>query len=86
MRVIKSRRIKWAGHVARIGKDRGVCRFLVGKPQGKRTLEKPRRRWVDNNRTGLKEVESWYMDWVGLAQVRGRWRTLVRALMNLRFP
>ena len=85
VRVIKSR-MKWVGHVARMGEERGVYRVLVGKPEGRRPLERPRRRWVDNIRTDLQEVGCGYMDWVELAQDRNRWRTLVSALMNLRLP
>ena len=86
MRVIKSRRMRWAGHVARMSKERGVYRFLVGKPEGKRPLGRPRRRWVDNIRMDLQEIGCGYMDWIGLAQDRDRWRTLVSAVMNLRVP
>ena len=84
MRVIKSRRMRWAGHVARMGE--GVYRALVGKPEGRRPLGRPRRRWVDNIRMELREVGCGYMDWIGLAQDRDRWRTLVSAVMNLRVP
>jgi len=86
VRVIKSRRIRWAGHVARMGEERGVYRVLVEKPEGKRPLERPRRRWVDNIRMDLQEVECGYMDWTGWAQDRDRWRRLVSAVMNVRFP
>ena len=86
VRVIKSRRMRWAGHVVRMGEERRVYRVLVGKPEGKRALGRPRRRWVDNIRTDLQEVGCGYMDWIGLAQDRDRWRTLVRAVMNLRVP
>ena len=86
MRVIKSRRMRWAGHVARVGKEMGVYRILVGKPEGRRPLGRPRRRWVDNIRVDLQEVGYGYMDWIGLAQDRDRWRTLVSAVMNLRVP
>jgi len=65
--VIKSRRMRWVGHVARMGEERGVYRFLVGKPEGKRTLGRPRRRWVDNIRMDLQEVGCGYMNWIGLA-------------------
>ena len=67
VRVIKSRRMRWVGHVARMGEERGVCRVLVGKPEGKRPLGRPRRRWVDNIRMDLQEVGCGYMDWIGLA-------------------
>ena len=86
VRVIKSRRMRWAGHVARRDEKRGVYRVLVGKQEGKRPLGRPRRRWVDNIRTDLQEVRCGYMDWIGLAQDRDRWRTLVSAVMNLRVP
>jgi len=86
VRVIKSRRMRWAEHVARIDEEKGVYRVLVGKPEGKRPLGKTRNRWVDNIRTGLQEVGCGYMDWIGVAQDRDRWRTLVSAVMNLRVP
>jgi len=86
LRVIKSRRMRWAGHVARMGEERGVYRVLVGKPEGRRPLGRPRRRWVNSIRTDLQEVGCVYMDWIGLAQGRERWRTLVSAVMNLRIP
>ena len=62
VRVIKSRRMRWAGHVARMGEERGLYVVLVGKPEGKRPLGRPKRRWVDNNRMYLQEVECWNMD------------------------
>ena len=71
-RVIKLRRMRWAGHVARKGEERGVYRVLVGKPEGKRSMGRPRRRWVDNIRMNLQEVGCGYMDWIGLAQDRDR--------------
>ena len=86
VRVIKSRRMRWVGHVARMGVEREVYRFLMGKPEGRRPLGRPRRRWVDNIRMDLQEVGCGYMDSIGLAQDRGRWRTLVCAVMNLRVP
>ena len=86
VRVIKSRRMRWAGHVARMVEKRGAYRVLVGKPVGKRPLGRPRRRWVDNIRMDLQEVGCGYGDWIGLAQDRYRWRTLVSAVMNLRVP
>jgi hypothetical protein len=74
----------WAGHVARMGEERGVYRVLVWKPEGKRPLGIPRRRWMDNIRIDLQEVGCGHMDWIGLAQDRDRWRMLVSAVMNLR--
>ena len=76
--------MRWAGHVARMGEERGVYRGLVGKPEGRRPLGRPRRRWTDNIRMDLQEVECVYVDCVGLAQDRDSWRTLVSAVMNLR--
>ena len=86
MRVIKSRRMRWAGHVARMGEESGVYRVLVEKAEGKRPLGRPRRRWVDNIRMDLQEVGCGYVDWIGLAQDRDGWRTLVNAVMNFRVP
>jgi len=86
VRVVKSKRMRWAGHVARMGEERVVCRVLVGKPEGRRPLGIPRRRWMDNIRMDLQELGCGYMDWIGLAQDRDRWRTLVSAVMNLRVP
>jgi len=84
VRVIKSRRMRWVGHVARMGEERGVYRVFVGKPEGRRPLGIPRCRWVANIRMDLQEVECGYMDWIGLAKDRDRWRTLVSAAMNRR--
>ena len=67
-----------------LGEERGAYRFLVGKPGGKRPLGRPRRRWVENIRMDLQEVGCGYVDWIGLAQDRERWRTLVSVVMNLR--
>ena len=78
--------MRWAGHVARVGEERGAYRVLVGKPEEKRPLGRPRRRWVDNIRMDLQEVGCGYGDRIGLAQDRDRWRTLVSAVMNLRVP
>jgi len=86
VRVIKSRRVRWAGHVARIGKRRGVSKVLLGKSEGKRPLGIPRHRWEDNIKMGLQEVECGGMDWIELAEDRGRWRVLVNEVMNLRIP
>jgi len=82
--VIKSRRMRWAGHVVHMGEERGVYRVLLGKLEGRRPLGRPRRRWVDNIRMDLQEVGCGYMDRMGLAQDRDRWRTPVSAVMKLR--
>ena len=86
VQVIKSRRMRWAGHVAHMGEERGAYRVLVGKLEGRRPLGRPRRRWVDNIRMDLQEVGCGYMDWIGLAQDRDRWWMLVSVVMNLRVP
>ena len=86
MRVIKSRRMRWAGHVARMGEGRGVYRVLVGKPERKRPLGKPRHRWEDNIKMDLQKVGCGVTDWIELAQDRDKWRALVNAVMNLRVP
>ena len=80
VQVIKSRRMRRAGHVARMGEERGVYRVLVGKPEGKRPLGRLRRRWVYNIRMDLQEVGCGYMDWIVRAQDRDMWRTLVSGL------
>jgi len=72
--------------VARMGEEMWVYRVLLGKPEGRRPLERPRCRWVDNIRTDFQEVGCGYMDWIGLAQDRESWRTLVSAVMNFRVP
>ena len=76
--------MRWA--CGAYGSEEGVYRVLVGKQEGKRSLGRPRRKWVDNIRTDLQEAECGYMDWIGLDQDRDRWRTLVSAVMNLRVP
>jgi len=86
VRVIKSGRMRWAGHVARMGEEKGAYRVLVGKPEGKRPLGRPSHRWVNNIRMDLQEVGCGYMDWIGLALDRDGWRRLVSAVMNLRVP
>ena len=82
----KSRVMRWAGHVARAVERIGVCVVVVGKPDGKRPLGRPRCRWEDNIKMDLQEVGCWIMDWIELAQDRDRWRALVNAVMNLRVP
>jgi hypothetical protein len=84
VRVVKSRRMRWAGHVARMGEGRGAYRILVGRPEGRRPLGRPRCRWNDNIKMDLQEVE-WGrgMDWIDMAQDRDRWRAVVNAVMNL---
>ena len=74
------------GHVARMGERRGVYRVLVGKPEGKRPISRPRRRWENNINMDLQEVGCGGMDWIELAQDRDSWRTLVNAVMNIRVP
>jgi hypothetical protein len=84
--MIKSRVMRWAGHVARKGAKRNACTILVGKPEGKRPLGKPRRRWMDNIKMVLREIGWDVMDWIDLAQDRDQWRALVNTVINLRVP
>jgi hypothetical protein len=86
IRIIKSRKMRWAGQVARMGEKRSAYRLLVGTPEGKKPLGRPRRRWVDNIRMDLGEVGWGDVDWIGLAQDRNRWRALVNSVLNLRVP
>jgi hypothetical protein len=86
VRVIKARSLRWVGHVARMGEGRGVYMILVGKPEGKRALGRPRRRWEDNINLDLRELEIDEMNWIRLAQDRVQWRTFVNTVMNLRVP
>jgi hypothetical protein len=86
IRMIKSRRMTWAGHVARMGETRNVYRILVEKGEGKRPLGRPRRRCVDNIKVDLREIGWDGMDWIKLAQDRDQWRALVNTVMNLRVP
>jgi hypothetical protein len=86
VRVVKSRRMRWAGHVARMGEDRGVHRMLVGKPEGKRPLGRTRRRWEDNIKMDFRKLWGGRGDWVELAQDRDRWRALVGTVRNFRVP
>jgi len=84
--VVKSRRMRWAGHVARMTEGRGVHRVLVGKPEGRRPLGRPRRRWEDNIKIDLQEVGGSCRHWMELAQDRDRWRALVSTVRNFRIP
>jgi hypothetical protein len=84
--MIKSRRMRWAGHVARMGEKRNAYRILVGKPEGKRPLGRPRRRWMDNIKIDIREIRWDGMDWIDVAQNRDQWRALVKTVMNLRVP
>jgi len=86
VRMIKSRGMRWTGHVARMGKGRGVYRVLVGKPEGKRPLGRPRHRWEDNIKMDLQQVECGSMDGIELSQDRDDWRSLVNEVMNRRVP
>ena len=86
MRVVKSRRMRWAGHVACMGEDRGVQRMLVGKPEGKMPLGRPRRRWEDNIKMDLQEVGGGHGDWMELAQDRERWQTPVGTVRDFWVP
>jgi hypothetical protein len=86
VRVIKSRRMRWAGHVARMGAGRSVYGILVGRPEGKRPLGRPRRRWEDNINMDLKEIGIDGANWIRLAQDRVQWRAFVNMVMNLRIP
>jgi hypothetical protein len=87
VRVIKSRRMRWAGHVARTGEGKGAYRVLVGRPEGKRPLGRPRRRWEDNIKMDLREIGIDEANWIRLAQDRVQWRrAFVNTVMNLRVP
>jgi hypothetical protein len=86
IRIIKSRRMKWEGYVARKGEKRNAYRLLVKKPEGKRPLGRPRRRWVANIRMDLGEVGWGDVDWIGLDKDRNRWRAVVNSVLNLRVP
>jgi len=86
VRVVKSRRMRSSGHVVRMGDGRGVYRVLVGKAEGKTSLGRPRRRWEDNRKMDLREVECGSGDWIAVAHDRDRWRALVNKEMNFRVP
>jgi hypothetical protein len=79
-------RMRWAGYVARMGEKRNVYRLLVGKPEAKRPLGRPRRRWINDIKMDLLETGLSVVDWIGLAQDRYRWRALVNSVLNLRVP
>jgi hypothetical protein len=83
IRIIEARRMRWAGHVARMREKRNSYRLLVGKPEGRMPLGRPRRRWLDNIRMDLVEVGWGDEDWIGLAQDRDSWRALVNSVLNL---
>jgi hypothetical protein len=83
VRVIKARRMRWAGHVARMGEAYNI---LVGRPEGRRPLGRPRRIWEDNIKMDLREIGFGDVDWIHLAQDRDRWRVIVNTVMNLRVP
>jgi hypothetical protein len=84
IRMIKSRRIRWAAHVVRMGEKRNTYRILVGKPEKYRPLERPRRRWVGNIKIHLRVIGWVGMDWIDLTQDRDQWRALVNMVINLR--
>jgi hypothetical protein len=84
IRQVKSRRVRWAGHLARMGEERKVYKVLVGKPEGRRPLGRPRRKWEDGVRMDLSEIGLGGVDWIRLAQDKDWWRAVVSAVMNLR--
>jgi hypothetical protein len=86
VRVIKARKMRWAGHVARMGEVRGAYNILVGRPERRRLLRRPRRRWEDNIKMDLREIGFEDPDWIHWAQDGDRWRALVNTVMNLRVP
>jgi hypothetical protein len=85
-RVIRARKMRWAGHVARMGEVRGAYNILVGRPERRRPLGRPRRRWEDNIKVDLREIGFGDVNWIHLAQDRDRWQALVNTVMNLRVP
>jgi hypothetical protein len=86
VRVIKSRMMRWAGHVTRMGEGRSVYRVLVGRSEGKRPLGRPRRRWEDNIKMDLRELGIDEANWIRLVQDRAQWRAFVNTVMNFRIP
>ena len=83
MRIIKSRRLRWAGHVTRMGNERGAWKLLAGRPEGKRPVGRPRMRWENNINLDLREVDYTRDYWKTLAEDREVWRAYVHAVMNL---
>jgi hypothetical protein len=86
VQVLKLRRMRWVGHVVHVAEGRGVYSVLVGKPEGKRPLGRPRHRWEDNIKMDFQEMGCWGIDWIKLAQDRDRWWALVNVVMNLWVP
>jgi hypothetical protein len=86
VRIIKLRRMRWAGHVAQMGEKRNMYRLLAGKSEGKKPLGRPRRRWMDNIKMDVLEIGLNVVDWIGLAQDTYKWRALVNSVMNLQVP
>jgi hypothetical protein len=86
VRVIKSSRMRWVGHVARMAEGRGIYRLLVGRPEGKRPLGRPRSRWEDNIKMDLRDIGIDGENWIRLAQDRVQWRAFVNTVMSLRVP
>jgi hypothetical protein len=86
VRVIRAKRMRWAGHVECMGEVRGAYNILVGRPKGRRPLGRPRLRWEDNIKMDLREIRFGDVDWIHLAQDRDRWRALVNTVMNFRVP
>jgi hypothetical protein len=82
----KSRRMRWAGHVAQMGEKRNAYKILVGKPEGKRPLVRPRRRWVDNIKMDLREIGLDGVEWMDMAQDKEKWRAIVNTVLNFRVP
>jgi hypothetical protein len=86
IKVMKSRKMRWVGHVARMGEKGNAYRIFVGKPEGKRPLGRPRRTWMDNIKMDLREIGWDGVDWIDMAQDRDHWRALVNTVVNLRVP
>jgi hypothetical protein len=84
--MIQSRRVRWAEHVSRMGEKKNTHKILVGKPEGKRPLGRPRRRWVDNIKMDLREIGWDGVDWMDMVQDRDQWKALVNTVLNLRVP